>query len=301
MEALVRGGVLPQTALPWIVSVHDLMVIAELLDRPEQFLAYVRRRTNRDAALWVRAVDELDVVMWFVDGGFYFEPDPDRLHRDHPGGRPPSTKERRTYAGQGRTMVGTLTDPLDAWYYHREGSSWAPADRPTRHCEPFLRRLVDWLSANGVPGWWRTGADLDSYSTRAQTDLAEGVGNLARMTRSDGRFHTLAFGGVDDTGRWLHVFATGPDTAVNRERLEQYLRVKKHQERADRAMAFFLDSDETPYATFWMGAPPAPDADLDRLAREMRLVPPDRAPRVLPPGAKPGAVGRSRRRKRRKG
>ncbi len=43
---------------------------------PVPFLTYLRRRTSHDAALWVTAVDALDILMWFVDGGFHLEPTP---------------------------------------------------------------------------------------------------------------------------------------------------------------------------------------------------------------------------------
>ncbi|MBO3084114.1 hypothetical protein [Cellulomonas fengjieae] len=300
VEALVRSGVLTQTILPWIVSVHDILVIAELFDRPEEFLTYLRRRTNRDAALWVTAVDELDIVMWFIGGGFYFEPDPDRLHHDHPGGRPPTAKDRRNYADQGRTVVGTFTDPLDAWFYSREGSSSAPATRPTRDSNEFVRGIIDQMTAHGAPGWWRTSSDLDGHSARAQQALADNALGALRLSARDGQFHTYATGGTSDSGRWLFIFATGPDTPKNIDHLSLYLRAKKHQEHADRAMAFFLRPDGKPRMTLWMPDPPSPDPELDRLAREMKLVPPDRTPRVLPPHAKPRAIRRASNKHRRR-
>ena len=47
---MVKARILPQARLPWVVSVHDLLVIKHVLARPEQFLTYLRRRTARDAA-----------------------------------------------------------------------------------------------------------------------------------------------------------------------------------------------------------------------------------------------------------
>lgn len=124
---LVRAGVLTQVQLPWIVSVHDLLVFQHVLDRPEHLLTYLRRRTNRDAAMWITGSDELDILMWFLAGGFYFKPDPDRLFARHPNSKPPTAKQRREYADQGRTLVGTFTDPLDAHFYFEEGLSRQPA------------------------------------------------------------------------------------------------------------------------------------------------------------------------------
>ena len=291
---LVRAGVLPQAHLPWVVSVHDLLVTQHVLDRPEHFLTYLRRRTNRDAALWITGSDELDILMWFVCGGFYFVPDPDRIHAQHPGSRPPTARMRKEYRDQGRTIVGTMTDPLDAHYYYLDGSSSEPADCPRRAAPPeCLRKVTEAMANVGAPGWWRVGSDLDGYSTASQNQMAANIEATLASSRADGGFHTFTTGGTDDTGRWIYIFATGPDTADNREHLEQYLRAKKHQDHADRALGVHLSESGSPVRTLWLAHPPEDDPELDALARAMRLIPPDRAPTAIPPKAKP-----KRRRKR---
>ena len=296
---LVRAGVLTQTQLPWVVSVHDLLATQHVLDRPEHFLSYLRRRTNRDAALWVTGSDELDLLMWFVAGGFYFVPDPDRIHAEHPGSKPPTARMRREYCEQGRTQVGTFTDPLDAYFYWLDGSSSQEAPCPRRgDPPPLLLGVIDTMRQRAAPGWWRVGADLDGYSTRAQEQVAANIETTLEVSRRDGKFHTFTTGGTDDTGRWLYIFATGPVTPESREHLRRYLAAKKHQQHADRALAVHLNPDGSPRLTLWLAHPPENDPELDRLARAMRLVPPDRAPDSLPPKAK--AKKRAARKRRRR-
>ncbi|GCE75658.1 hypothetical protein [Cellulomonas biazotea] len=283
---LVQAGVLTQTQLPWVVGVHDLLVFQRVLDRPEHLLTYLRRRTNRDAAMWITGTDELDILMWFVAGGFYFEPDPDRIFARHANSKPPTTKKRREYANQGRTLVGTFTDQLDAHMYFDDGLSSRQVDCPRR--EPMhaqLAKIFDAMAAVGAPGWWRAASDIDSYSAQAQASTAGGVA-LTLAAGADGSFHTFATGGADDTGRWIYIFAAGADTPANREHLRQYLEAKKHQEHADRALGVLLAPDGRPRVTLWLDDPWAFDPDLDALARAMRLVPPDRAPSTLPPRAR---------------
>lgn len=290
---LVQAGVLTETQLPWVVSVHDLLVFQRVLDRPEHFLTYVRRRTNRDAAMWITGSDELDILMWFVAGGFYFKPDPDRLFARHPESRPPTGKQRREYASQGRTLVGTFTDPLDAFMYFEDGLSSRPVDRP--HREPMdaqLRRVFDAMASNGAPGWWRAAADIDGHSAQAQRSMAANIGSTLAAS-ADGSYHTFATGGFDDTGRWIFIFAAGTDSRANRERLRTYLEAKKHNERADRALGVLLDRDGRPRVTLWLDDPWAYDPALEARARAMRLVPPARSPSVVPPRAKSRA-GRKR-------
>jgi hypothetical protein len=295
---LVRTGVLTQTHLPWVVSVHDLLVFQQVLDRPEHFLTYLRRRTNRDAAMWITGSDELDILMWYLAGGFYFEPDPDRLFALHPQSKPPTAKQRRLYTDQGRTLVGTFTDLLDAYYYFEDGTSSRPADCPHRPpMEHRLQTIFDSMGAGGQPGWWRAAADIDGYSTQAQQRLAANIKATLGASAQDDSFHTFTTGGHDDTGRWICIFAAGADTTVNREHLRQYLRAKKHQDHADRALGVLLARDGMPRVTLWLAHPREEDAELDALAREMRLIPPDRAPSVVPPKAKRAAKNQRKRRR----
>ncbi len=290
---LVQAGVLTQTHLPWVVSVHDLLAIKHVLDRPEHFLTYLRRRTNRDAAMWITGSDELDILMWYLAGGFYFVPDPDRLYTQHPKSKPPATRARRQYADQGRTLVGTFTDSLDAHSYYEDGTSSQPADCPRREeMEPALQTLADSMSSDSAPGWLRAAADLDGYSAQAQRGIAENIIHTLGKSTRDGDFHTFTTGGMDDTGRWIFIFAAGPDTAANREHLRQYLRTKKHQDHADRGLAAFLEPDGKPRLTMWLAHQPEDDPELDALARAMRLIPPDRAPSAIPPKVKRAAKAR---------
>lgn len=298
MEQLVRSGILPQTHLPWIVSLHDLIVTSDVLTNPSQFLTYLRRRTNRDASIWITAADELDVLMWFVTGGFYFEPDPDRLAANNPNRRRPTTRERRTYAEQGRTYVGTFTDELDAWYYWREGISSQESPRPSRRMQPSLEQIGSQLREAQDDGWWRLGSDLDGLSEQAQARLADAISEVQRQTSQDGGFHTVVFGGHDNTGSWLIIVASGPNTPESTTHLQTYLRAKKHSVAADRAAGILLGVDGLILKSAWEDEPPGPDPALDRLVREMRLVPPDRMPRVMPPHVRNPRLAKKRKKRR---
>jgi hypothetical protein len=40
--------------LPWITSLHDLEVISAVIERPAEFLLYLRRRTDSGVATYYR-------------------------------------------------------------------------------------------------------------------------------------------------------------------------------------------------------------------------------------------------------
>ncbi len=297
MAGMVEAGVLASVQLPWVVTAHDLLVAERVFDRPEHFLTYLRRRCNRDAALWVVGSDELDVIMWYVAGGFYFVPDPDRLQARYPFMPRPSTRSRREYAAQGRTLIGTFTDSLDAFFYWTEGTSSEPAECPHRAPMPsILQNLVDDLRAAHAPGWLRMAGDLDCLSAVAQKDVVRRVAQLLAMTRRDAGSHTCAIGGCDDTGRWVMILATGPNSEPTRQHLELYLRAKKHSERADRAFGVLLDQGGKPVASTWLAHEHSEDPELDALVHQMHLQPPGVSTVRPPTRREPKARRRKKRR-----
>lgn len=301
MQDLISSNIITQVHLPWITSLHDLVVILETLQgRPEDLLLYLRRRTHREASVRISASDELDIFMWFINGGLYFESDPDRMHASHPGSRPPTQKDRRRYEEQGRVLVGTFTDELDAWLYFKEGSSSAVAQRPLRLLEPMFERITQHLKGIEAPGWWRFAADINAFSTQRLHVLAGNLLAAHERTRADDRLHMVTISGTDDDGRGVYVFATGPNTKRVRERLQNYLSVKKHQEWADRAMVVLLNTHGIPVWSLWLSHPRVDDPYLDAQARQMRLIPPERAPRAIPPSIKKQRPQRQNRKRRKR-
>lgn len=47
---LKRAAMLGEGGLPWIASLHDLEVISKVIERPAEFLLYLRRRADSGVA-----------------------------------------------------------------------------------------------------------------------------------------------------------------------------------------------------------------------------------------------------------
>ena len=88
MNELAAKGIIETDDVPWIVSMHDLIVMSRTFDHPAQFLEYLRRRRGRKLAMMVRGADELDMLMWFLNGGMYFDPDPNDVAAQLPVEKP---------------------------------------------------------------------------------------------------------------------------------------------------------------------------------------------------------------------
>jgi hypothetical protein len=81
---LAGAGLLPPDNIPWTVSLNDLDLVTQLVDRPAEFLLYLRRRTEPRATEMFMAVDELDLFLLFFRMGLYVEPDPEVASREMP-------------------------------------------------------------------------------------------------------------------------------------------------------------------------------------------------------------------------
>jgi hypothetical protein len=242
MNELAVQGIIKTNEVPWIVTLHDLTIIGRVIDHPAQFLEYLRRRRGRRLATMVEGVDELDMFMWFLDGGMYFAPHPDDTAAQIPLDRPVSKADQRLYDDQTKVRVGTLTDPLDAWMYATEGLSSAEAPKPTRQEEPWVEEYLAVSAREQSPGWFRFGADLVGLSGDAQTKLAKNLKATCRRAVGGDRERTVTTHGTTPAGPWLLTLAAAPQDA-DTDHLLMYMRDKHYQTHASRSMLLLYNTD----------------------------------------------------------
>lgn len=306
LDELVRAHVIKSERFPWLVTLHDLAIIAEVLDRPAEFLLYLRRRTESEVSVKFMAVDELDLFMLFLTGGLWVEPDPDRVSEEFLGVPRPTGKDRRRYQESATpTRVMTHTDPLDAWVYFQEVSSTEVAPKPVFDSMPAVNELVNFLQEDRKPGWFRFCADLLNLAEEAQQSVGEMVQHLVSKTASDGLHHNsvMAFAGA--WGYPTLFMGTKPRSMSVQEasrRLAIYGIAKKHQVKSDRALMVIFDEEKKVRSVRYDNSSPDEDRQLDDAAVAMGLIPPAVMGRPVPPSARRATVrlnpGKKRKRKR---
>lgn len=287
---LERAGMLGEGSLPWIASLHDLEVITMVIERPAEFLLYLRRRADSGVATYYRGSDELDLFMLFLNGGLYVQPDPDEVRRQHPAAGPPQARTRKQHQRDARTtIVGTHTDPLDAWMYWTEGTSPYEIDKPVLNTHAAAQMIVDFLADGRKPGWFRFGADLLSLAGSAQKQLGDSLRDIVNQTKADGGWHSVVAGYA---GTWGHPLLFAASMSRNQTRrqaaedLRTYMAAKKHQVRSDRSLGLLLDERREIVHVIYANDLPADDPDLDALGTEIGLRPAGEPYRPLPPSAR---------------
>jgi hypothetical protein len=287
---LKRAGMLGEGSLPWIASLHDLEVISKVIERPAEFLLYLRRRADSGVATYYRGADELDLFMLFLDGGLYVEPDPEEIRLQHPAAGPARSHARKQHQRDARpTIVGTHTDPLDAWMYWTEGTSPYETEKPAFKTNPAVQEIVDFLADGRKPGWFRFGADLLGLAGTAKKKLGDSLRELVSKSRADDGWHSMACGYAGMWGYPMIFAGTKPRSHSHNEAVEKlrtYMAAKKHQIRSDRSLGLLLDERRKIVCVIYMNNLPTDDPDLDTLGTAIGLRSIEESHRPIPPYAR---------------
>lgn len=287
---LQQSGIVPADRPPIVLSLHDLAVIAEIGERPAEFLLYLRRRTDSPVMTHYRALDELDLYMLFLASDLYVEDDPDEIKATHPTTPPVRNNERRrhkkSFVG---TMVGDNCVELSLWMNREKLPDGERPRKPTMSAAPEMLELIDRLRARGNPGWIRCGADLLALSGKGQLKILSAIRSSARASRRDSSYHDAM---TAYAGLWGYatVFMASHPTSLSltqaRNRLFRYAKAKQYQLQADRAYGWIFDEQGSLEDSFYISTVSTNDLELDTLVGELHLQPIAQRPLVIPPSAR---------------
>lgn len=247
---LADAGFLPSDPIPWVVSLHELEVICELVERPSELIHYLQRRRRLDSTRRAWAMDELDYFAHYLTRGLWWP----ELAQDE--SVPPE-------------RLLSHTDELDAYYMYVRGDRTKKARRPGQDHHPAVKELLDLLDGLDVPGRLDAALGLLDVEAKARRRIATSLEKLKRRSAVDGQAHdlTLVFGDLGIT-----VMTVPPTDAPDLVRdLHAYCTLKKHQQRAARWVGFggFEGPPELAQTAVVFNEPWRPDAGLDLLVAEL--------------------------------
>jgi hypothetical protein len=313
LDLMVRAGIVTTGRVPWVVSLHDLAVIARVVDLPAELLLYIRRRTEPDFAKVYMAVDELDLFMLFLAGHLYLEPDPDKVAAANPAAPAPTSAERKRHLRSLLpTTVATHTDALDQWIYATERPDEPGADpdtypKPVCNLKGPVREIVLDLFRERRPGWFRASADLLSFNGGTLSRIAGAIARTAASTRRDGQWHNAFISSMSEWGHFgLFIGSVPADRTIEGavENLERYARAKSYQMHVDRSLGLLVTAGGQVVGGGYGNHDWQDNPELDALAAEMGLTAADRMPHSMPPPSSRRSThrlhGNSRGKKKRK-
>ena len=207
---------------PWSVCITDLQVIAEILDGPGEFLAYLAARRKSNDAGGAVTPDENDFVMAFLRDGLA------ELHEAHERGA--------------TVLMTNETAELDLYYAMKEGFI-DKAAKPALNVPPELAAMFRGLEALGPDGAELV-ADILALPLRVVRFIGEQVAEKIANVRAGGEWSeltippgyvpfglTIAVGRISDAERWA-------------PKIRYYVEVKKYHQKADRWIAIGIGVDD---------------------------------------------------------
>lgn len=207
------GGVGSSFFLPgqysWMVSLYDLMVIADLIEIPAMFPHYVSRR-ERAAKLGVLiAHDELDVFGFYLKEGLYLE--------DF-GSDPQRTK----------LQLASYTTSMDDYYAYTTGIRETPARKPKQQMDPPYRRLIEAVAESRLPGRVAMVMQLLDLSTASRRKLIEMFQRARNIQKRERRLVDMTIYGESEEG-WAITIMVDADEQRLAQTLDQYGELKQNQ------------------------------------------------------------------------
>lgn len=230
-QELYEAGLIGNKNMPWIVSLHDLLVIKDIISSPGDFINYVRRRTDYNIMKNIIVNDELDVFMWYIYGGFYL--DDNRIIKSN----------RENEFPDKSIIVATLTDELDSYFNSRmiPGIKLDPPVRKvfTGRTRCIINEMVEKMSS----GWVRAVSYIINSSGLAIDDIELNLEELYRKFKEDGEWHDLFIGYKYEDIKFLLSFAIYSEYSEIENKLPEFLEYKSRKFGCNFSVLITLDKN----------------------------------------------------------
>ncbi|WP_116787813.1 hypothetical protein [Flavobacterium psychrotrophum] len=127
-----KMGFFKNRYFPWILSLYDLKVIADLITNPFVFIQYIRRRKEFLSVQRFQIYEELDLLGYYLKSGLALA--------------------NLTEKTQGHEFVSfmPMTDAINNYYLHKFGHSLLPSKKPEIYLPKGISVLLDALADSAL-------------------------------------------------------------------------------------------------------------------------------------------------------
>lgn len=207
-------GLFKAEDLPWAVSLSDLMVIADIIDSPSEFIHYLIRRHRLNKHKRVYAFDELDWFGHYIEEGLYF---------DHMLNEGDNISVR----------LLSYTDIFDDYYYYVTGARKTPVAKPTQPMPDIMRRMLKDLEAARPQGFLDIACALLDLSGEARENFIKIAVKQRTAALSDGKMHDFSIPLPEANYGLTFYFGLSRDNRELMKRLPSHCTIKKYQSKSD--------------------------------------------------------------------
>lgn len=166
MAHAVSAGVFAARDLPWVVSVTDLEIIADIAEFNLTVPHYLLRRARIAPLEKFSAIEELDWFMHYLEDGLWFADDLEQA--------------------RGVNLM-SFTQGLDEYYMYQFGERQKPAPRPKWYVKKAYKEVLGTVESSRRSGWLEAALMLANVDTPTQDLVLKYLRELRRKPYPTGR------------------------------------------------------------------------------------------------------------------
>lgn len=202
-------------AIPWVVNLYDLMVVADFIEGPSFFIHFLMRRNRFFNAKKMKINDELDILVYYLQDGLHY----DDLEKDE-------TINHFEFQSKGQI--------INDYYFYKAGMSPKKAGKPSHYAIHTIKSLVQAIDPlKSLQNRTDFTTVLLSLSTKSQRSFAENLLKYKKLFRKDGQVHDFSLTGTYEGTVWGLTYFIDKDNPDNHALFQEFCRKKK----IDRAAA----------------------------------------------------------------
>lgn len=180
----------------WVVSLYDLMVIADILDQPFALPHYLTRRLATARLGFLAAPDELDLLGYYLKEGLYLDDVAAEMRSDSP------TSAMR---------LASYTVMFDDYYAYGLGQRETPASKPGQVIPRHLLGLLQRVERSTLPGRLDVAIALLDLDSKGRTKFSQGILQASTITIQKKRASNVTIAGKE-RGGWGISYWSGTST-----------------------------------------------------------------------------------------
>lgn len=206
---------------PWIISIYDLVVLADLIENPIMLIHYIKRRKKFLSHKLLSTYEELDLFSYFLSNGLYIE---------------------HTLKDAEEKNVSWIefmpdTDGINDYYMYKFGHKTKFTPKPKCYISKEFNDFLLQLDRSKMPHRVRMALLVLEFNDKSIKQLMDYIKKTKKAFASDKEIHdcsiyTHSLGGIGVT------FMTG----INRQELDfklhRYCTYKLHQQNSNTWMGF---------------------------------------------------------------
>lgn len=206
---------------PWIISIYDLVVLADLFENPIMLIHYIKRRKKFLSSKILSTYEELDLVSYFLFNGLYIE----HTLKD-------AQDKNVTWI-----EYAPDTDKINDYYMYKFGKKTKLTEKPKCYISKEFNDFLLQLDRSKMPHRVRMALMLLEFNDKSIKQLMDWVKKTKKTFSKDKGLHdcsiyTHSMGGLGVT------FMTGIDRHELNFNLHRYCTYKLRQQNSNTWMGF---------------------------------------------------------------